>query len=76
MGARALMVLEPPAPAGGGVADGAAGAGKRQPGSPYVATPAPQTAGPLPHQALIGLVLLEAVALVAMRRGFRHHHGG
>lgn len=48
-----------------------------QPGSPYgVSAPVPFTSSLLTHHALMVLVVLEAIALVALRHGFRHHHGG
>lgn len=59
----------PPAPGPGG--------GMRQPGSPYSQ---PATAGgrtrATPTHVLYVLVLLEVLALIALRHGFRHHHGG
>lgn len=59
------------APAGGtrGVAGPPAG-------SPYTATPTPQTVGPPTHKALLILVAAEVLALVALRGGFRKYHGG
>lgn len=49
----------------------------RQPGSPYSQPATAQTRGRLhPHQVLYVLVLLEVLALVGLRHGFRHHHGG
>lgn len=61
----------------GGIQPGAAGTGFRQPASPYNTGPANSATPKAPtHSVLIGLVLAEAVALVALRRGFRHHHGG
>ncbi len=48
-----------------------------QPGSPYgVSAPVPFTSSLLTHHTLMVLVVLEAIALVALRHGFRHHHGG
>lgn len=65
-----------PAPSAG-LMPGGAGTGFRQPNSPYNLQPdsAASPAGPA-HAFLVGLVLLEAAALVGLRRGFRHHHGG
>lgn len=54
------------------------GSGDRQAGSPY-SDPAPSaftSSAPPTANVLVMLVLLEVLVLVALRHGFRLHHGG
>lgn len=63
--------------AGSGVGSG--GNGSRQRGAPYAMPAAPvgtSSGTPAAYQMLLVLVGLEVAALVGLRRGFRHHHGG
>lgn len=67
------------ASAGGGYgapAGGAVGVPGPPAGSPYTATPPTVTAGLPTHRMLLVLVGLEVLALIALRGGFRHYHGG
>ena len=57
-------------------AGGTSGGTTGQPGSPYTAAPPIRRTGPETHKMLLILVGLEALALVALRGGFRHYHGG
>jgi hypothetical protein len=60
-----------------GPTPGAAGTGRRQIGSPYVtAAPTGTTMGPPTYLVVVGLVVAELLALVALRNVFKHHHGG
>ena len=60
----------------GAPAGGAVGVPGPPAGSPYTATPPTVTAGLPTHYMLLVLVGLEVLALVALRGGFRHYHGG
>jgi hypothetical protein len=59
-----------------GAPGGSVGVAGPPAGSPYTAAP-PMMRGAIPtHRALMILVALEVVALIALRGGFRHYHGG
>lgn len=57
-------------------AGGPIGGIQTEAGSPYSAAAPLRMGAPATHHALLALVALEALLLIALRGGFRHHHGG